>query len=127
MLKKTVVQVSDFLYEQGVIEEIDSTPKTDKKTKDRFKIQEEVFDDLDSIADNAKMISLLTSVVGRLWTLVPAADKDNLPPEEKASIDYLFSQFQNINTHADYLYALEGTELVDRLLARQAKIGNILK
>ena len=46
----------NVFVKKALVEEFDTRPKSDKKTKIRKEIQESIFDDRDAIADNAKMI-----------------------------------------------------------------------
>ena len=108
-----------------VVEEVPTTFKGKKYFK-RKEINEKVFDEADSIADNAKMISLMFSVVSRIWQIIPQEQKDTLEDSEVQVIDETIQKFRNTTTWADRLFAEEGTGLVDRLFARQEEIGNIM-
>ena len=72
------------------------------------------------------MISLMFSVVSRIWEITTTEQKENLDPSEVQSIDNFIQEFKNNTTWADRLYAQEGGELVQRLLNRQQQIGDIL-
>jgi len=91
---------------------LDSTPKTDKKSFQRERISNEVFDLEDSVADNAKMISLLISMISRLYPLI---NTTALAVNDKALIDAVMAEFATTNTRADA-----------RVLARQAAVGAIV-
>jgi len=93
----------------------------------RNTIQEEVFDIEDSVADNAKMISLLTSVVMRMWKVMPQDQKDLMDSEDVAVIDYFATAFDGVETNADKKFAVEGTNMIDKLLERQAEVGSIVE
>ena len=97
-----------------------------KKYFKRKEINETVFDEADSIADNAKMISLMFSVVSRIWEAMPQEQKDTLDQNDVAIIDETIQKFKDTTTWADRLFEEEGTDLVDRLFERQEQIGNIL-
>ncbi len=92
----------------------------------RETIQKEVFDINDSVADNAKMISLMMTTMSRMWEIIPMEQKDLLETEEVAMIDATFTLFGNVVTSADVQFASEGMGLVEKLLNRQSEIGNII-
>ena len=125
MLEKKIIK-KGVLY-KNAFEEKPSEAKSDTKTKKRFEIQEQVFDDKDSIADNAKMISLLASIISRLWETTPQSQKDDMNSTDVAMVDYFVQEFKQTETNADNKFAIEGTTLIDKLLERQQKIGDILK
>jgi len=102
---------------------LDSTPKTDKKSFQRERISNEVFDLEDSVADNAKMISLLISMISRLYPLI---NTTALAVNDKALIDAVMAEFATTNTRADVQLAKEGPAMITRVLARQAAVGAIV-
>ncbi len=126
MLKKITVQISDFLFERGVVEVVDKTPKKDKKSLNRLDIQENVFDNPDAIADNSKMISLIMSMLMRMWAVMPDEQKELMSEQDKAMLDQTFAMFDDTITSADVAFSEEGMELVNRLLTRQGDIASIL-
>ena len=110
------------------IKEIPDEKQIDyKKGLARKKIEEEVFDIQDSVADNAKMISLLTSVVRTLWEIIPDENKKVLPDDAKQAIEYVMGKFKETTTWADIKWAQEGIGFADKLLERQGNIGKIIK
>jgi len=111
---------------KALIEEFDNSPKTDNKTKMRKSIQENVFDDRDAIADNAKMISLLLTLTSKVYSILPKEQKDLLSVEDKTVIEYVFEQFKLTNTRADIQFQKEGVAMIDKLLNRQELIGKII-
>lgn len=125
-LKASCVQVKSCLFKNGAVEEL-SAPAADPKTKQRLAIQEQVFDNSDSIADNAKMISLLISVVRRMYEVMPEEQKSLLTADDRTMIEYTFGQFALTQTRADVQFTTEGLALVDKLLGRQAAIGTIIQ
>ncbi len=125
MLKKIVIK-EGVRCKQGYKETLPES-STDSKTKARYQIQENVFDIKDSIADNAKMISLVLSVMKRMWETTPQAQKDLMSTEDLALINSTFDLFASTTTHADNLFAGEGFALVERLMQRQQQVGDILK
>ena len=124
---KIVNKQEGMLAKKAVRKTYDTEESTDKKAFIREAIQKEVFDEQDAIADNAKMISLLTTVMSRLYDILPAADKDNLAANDKAVIEQVFTKFKTTETRADVQFAIEGPTLIDKLLNRQGAIGNIIK
>ena len=109
------------------IERIDTEPKNDKKSEARYLIENEVFDIRDSVADNAKMISLLVSFVERIWSIIPNDQKDNLSDEDRQAIDYVTDKFKDTLTWADIQWQKEGIGFADKLLERQSQVGSIIK
>ena len=124
-LKETKVQVKKHMFKKGV-EEVLAPLATDTKSKQRLEIQDQVFDNADSIADNAKMISLLISVVRRMYEIMPETQKADLDSDDRTMIEYTFSQFASTQTRADVQFAVEGLALIDKLLARQGQVGTIV-
>jgi len=124
---KIVNKQEGMLAKKAVRKTYDSEESTDKKAFIREAVQKDVFDEQDSIADNAKMISLLTTVISRMYDIMPDADKDLLDPNDKAMIEYTFSKFKSVNTRADVQFATEGVTLIDKLLNRQGAIGTIVQ
>ena len=106
---------------------VDSEPKTDKKSKLRYEIQEEVFDLSDSVADNAKLISLMFAMSVAMYNALSDDTKNNIPDDVKAKIEYAITKFGSIETWGQIQLNTEGNEAIDKLLDRQAKIGDIIK
>ena len=125
MLQKTTKLKGAML--KPAVKEVNSPDKTDTKSLKRLQIQNEVFDNSDAIADNAKMISLLLSTISKMYNTFTDTQKNKLSPEDKTLIEYTFDKFSTANTRADNQLQKEGTELVDKLIQRQETIGNILK
>lgn len=126
MLQATT-QSKGPLRRKGVIEVQDSDIKTDMKSLSRLEIQNTVFDNSDSIADNAKMISLMMTTMTRFYSMFTEDQKATLSPEDRGMIEYTFNKFATTNTRADVQFSIEGIALVDKLLDRQADIGSIIK
>jgi len=124
---KEIKTTKGAFVKKALVEEFDNSPKTDKKTKVRKEIQEQVFDDRDAIADNAKMISFLITLTSRMYDIIPAEQKDLLKADDKDLIEHIFAKFRITNTRADIQLQEEGTVLIDRLLERQADIGKLVK
>jgi hypothetical protein len=121
--RETTIQKGN-LIKKAVVEILDDEPKVQKKFQYRKAITEEVFDLHDSVADNAKMISLMISLFKRLYEV--NFNKDNLADADKAVADYVFQRFGEIKTRADVQFQKEGPAMIDKLLNRQGKIGEII-
>ncbi len=126
MLKKIIKKVG-MLHSVIYKNTIDDTDKKDTKTKIRYEIENEVFDELDSIADNAKMISLLMSTISRMYEIMDDVNKDKLTPESRYVIEHTFAKFKTTDTRADVMVEKEGVTSIDKLLDRQGNIGTIIK
>ena len=120
-------KVNGIRIQKAYKEVVESEPTGSKKAKARYEIENNVFDLRDSVADNAKMISLLTSLVSRIWSIIPDDQKDNLSDEEKQVIDYVIDKFDNTETWADVQFKKEGLTFADKLLERQSQVGSIIK
>jgi len=127
MKRIKTIKTSGMIQEPAYITVLDSEPKVGKKEEARYKIQEEVFDLNDSVADNAKMISLLTTMVSRLWDIQTDSQKNKLSDTDKAAIDYVVGKFEATTTWADIQWAKKGIGFADTLIKRQARIGSIIK
>ena len=125
MLKAKTIK-RGALLSKGVQEVQDSEIKRSKKDLSRLDIQDTVFDNADSIADNAKMISLLLTTISRMYDIMEDTQKDKLSTDDRNMIEYTFSKFASTNTRADIQFATEGVTFIDKLLNRQAQIGAII-
>jgi len=124
---KDTVQTNGMLVKKAVVPYLDTTPSIDKKMKTRKEINENVFDLDDSVADNSKMISLLTTIISRMYDTFSDEQKDLMDSADREMIEYTFAKFKDTNTRADVQFATEGIGLVDKLLDRQGQIGTIVK
>ena len=122
---ETIMKQEGMLTKRAVKKVYKEEVRSDKKAFIRKEIADQVFDDQDAIADNAKMISLLTTVVSRLYDVMDTSSKNLLDPNDKTMIEYVFNKFRTVNTRADVQFASEGVALVDRLMDRQGTIGTI--
>jgi len=125
MLKEKKIKANNSLFKKGVEEILDNDSSTEKSLS-RLKIQNDVFDTSDSIADCAKWLSLMTTMMSRLYEQTPEVQKAALSVEDRAFIEYAFSKFATTTTRADNQFAFEGNILIDRIMDRQSKIGSIL-
>ena len=122
---ETIMKREGMLAQKAIKKTYKEEVRTDKKAFIRKEIADQVFDDQDAIADNAKMISLLITVVSRLYDVMDDSSKALLDANDKAMIEYTFNKFKTVNTRADVQFATEGIALVDRLMDRQGTIGTI--
>ena len=102
----------------------DTTPKRDAKSFIRSEIESSVFDLEDSVADNAKMISLLLTMVDRLWSVVDTA---SLPDADIQLIEYSLGKFKATTTTADLAISKDPIGTIDTILNRQGAIADIVK
>lgn len=80
----------------------------------------------DTLADLAKMNSLLFSMIGSIYgTLTPTA-LGKIPAPEKAIIDYALKRFATVQTRGDRQLATEGTALIDKLFDREVAIADMV-
>jgi len=97
------------------------------KGKNREAVETQVFDLADSVADNAKMISMLMSIVMRMWDVMPQDERDDMDPADVTMINDTFALCRVTNTRADEQFAEEGFALIEKLLGRQAKIAEVVE
>jgi len=117
-----------MVVEPAVKEVLDDTPKRDKKSMARLRIQDEVFDLEDSVADNAKMISLLTTLLSRMYDTFTVTQKGRLATADRQLLEYMFTKFSATTTRADVQVGVDGAvPTIDKILNRQAQIGVIVK
>ena len=123
-LKKKQVKPNIFKI---VAEEKPSITAIGRKAKWRYRIEKEVFDIYDSVADNAKMISLIFSLMYRLYNALPEEIKQKLDPRDRQIIEYAFEKYRSIKTRADVQFQQEGVKMIDKLMDRQNKIARIIE
>jgi len=105
---------------------VSEKPINFKKGIIRNKIEQEVFDANDSIADNAKMIMLLLSMIKRLYNA--QFNIDNLSSDDRALIEFALNKYEETTTRMDIQFQEEGgTNLIEKLLTRQQKIADIIQ
>jgi len=80
----------------------------------------------DSIADLAKMNSLLFSCISAMYNTMTDTAKGKIDDGTKAIIDYSVEKFKETTTRADNQLMKEGTDLIDKLFDREAKIATII-
>lgn len=120
------IATTDGTMFKKVITEVPMEPSNSKKDRIRLKIQDEVFDLNDSVADNAKMLSLLTGIVSRMYDIMPTEQKDLIEAEYRAAMEYSLHKFAATTTRGDVQFAEDGVAAIDKLLSRQQKISDIL-
>ena len=126
MLKEIKTTTDGTLFRKTVIE-VPNEPSRNPKEFARLKIQNEVFDEKDSLADTTKWLSLLTTLVSEMYAVLDDSAKAKLDPSKKDLIEYTFAKFKATKTRGDVQFEQEGMALVDKLLERQSKIGEIIK
>ena len=116
------------LFSKGLLKVPDiEEPSRDNKLRIRKNIEEEVFDIEDSVADNAKMISLLLSMVMRIYEVLPEDSLNSLSPQDKAIIEGTLGKFKVTETSADLKVKSEGMPFIYNILDRQAAVSKIIK
>jgi len=80
----------------------------------------------DSIADLAKMNSLLFSCISAMYNTMTDTAKGKIDDGTKEIIDYSVEKFKETTTRADNQLMKEGTDLIDKLFDREAKIATII-
>ena len=123
---KEFYQRKGNLFTKKVLEIPEERVISKNKGIGRKRIENEVFDEKDAIADNAKMISLLFSTISRMWMAMPDDQKDNVDPQARQLIDFAINEFMSSDTWADKLMGVKGLGLIEELIKRQEKIGKIL-
>ena len=127
MFKEVKYTPDGIRYQKAIKEEINSLPSTDKKARVRYEIETEVFDLRDSVADNAKWLSLLTTLLSRMYGTFTDTQKNKLSTKDRALIEGVFATFATTNTRGDVQFAQEGPVMIQKIMQRQAQIGEIVK
>jgi len=123
-IKQMIKQVKPNLFKKVFVEE--STYFKGRKGEVRYKVHQQVFDIYDSVADNAKMISLLFSIIMRIWNVLPEDIKSKISDDDRQIIEYTIQSFKNVKTRADVQFEKEGTKLIDKLMIRQKRVGQLV-
>lgn len=125
---KEIFETNGLRVRRAYIEEIDKKPKIGNKYKAKYNIENKVYEDLaDSVADNAKLISLVFAMGAVMYKALPDDLKNNIPQDAREKIEYAIEKYHSIETWGDIQLATEGNEAIDKLLDRQGKIGEIIK
>ncbi len=101
------------------IEVVLPEPSLDKKLKIRKQFKAEIGDSDDLLADVSKMVSLLTSTMGRIYSTLSATQKSKIPQAERDLIEYLFVQKSLTTTTGDIDFAKDPYGTIDKLLNRE--------
>ena len=80
----------------------------------------------DTLADLAKMNSLLFSTVGAIYSTLSNSAKDKIPEATRGVIEYSIQEFDKVQTRADRQLKDEGNDLVDKLFSREVQIADII-
>jgi hypothetical protein len=126
MFKQEMISNDGVVFNKKVIE-LPATPSSSKKAFQRLAIENEVFDIHDSLADTTKWLSLLSSVVARMYAILPESQKAQIPAQERAVIEYAIQKFNDSTTRADIQFALEGNQMIDKIFDRQTQLSSIIK
>jgi len=73
------------------------------------------------------MISLIFSLMYRLYNALPEEIKQKLDPRDRQIIEYAFEKYRSIKTRADVQFQQEGVKMIDKLMDRQNKIARIIE
>jgi len=126
-MKLEATTITNGMVVEPAVKEIIDVTKKDKKSLVRLQIQDNVFDIHDSVADNAKMISLLTTLMSRMYDTFSTTQKGKLTTADRTVLEHMFTKFSTTTTRADIQVSVNGaTATIDKMLDRQAQIGQIL-
>jgi len=101
-------------------------PKSDIKKIISSERDKEIRNSEDTLADLAKMNSLLFSMVAAIYSTLSTTAKAKLPVAERGVIDYAITKFTAMQTRGDRQLAKEGTALIDKLFDREEAIANLV-
>jgi len=123
---KIVNQVNGALISKAIKPVLNTTPMRGKKYTARKKIHDDVFDLNDSVADNSKMITLLTHLVSKMYEVMPTNTKSKLSDKDKELLDYVSSSFDIEKTHIGTNINKDMNTTIDKLYGRQYLIKNAI-
>jgi len=124
MKYKETIEKHGLLFKRKYKQELDSISDT-KKGKARERINSELFDIEDSLADTTKMLFLVIAMLKRLYDA--NFDINQLSQDDKNMIEYALNKYSNITTWLDIKFNEEGMTLIDKLADRQNNLANIIK
>ena len=124
MKYKETIEKHGLLFKRKYKQELDSISDT-KKGKARERINSELFDIEDSLADTTKMLFLVIAMLKRLYDA--NFDINQLSQDDKNMIEYALNKYSNITTWLDVKFSEEGVALIDKLADRQNNLANIIK
>ena len=103
-----------------------SPESSSKKAGHKHDIQNDIFSLEDSVADNAKMISMAFTVLSSLYEITSATQKAKLSTEDADFVEAVINKFKATTTQADVLYAKDGVESIDKVFDCQGQVPIIL-
>jgi len=124
---KETIKTTGIRVQRAYTEVLDSEAKTGKKYEARSKIENEIFDFRDSIADNSKFISLIFAMGAEIYDVLTDSQKNNIPEATRDVIEFAIKEYRATETWGDLQLKSEGTEAIKKLLGRQTKIANVIK
>jgi len=101
-------------------------PKSDIKKIIASERDKDIRNSEDTIADLAKMNSLLFSMTAAIYSTLSTTAKAKIPAAERGVIDYAMTKFAKMQTRGDRQLAKEGTVLIDKLFDREEAIANLV-
>jgi len=124
MKYKEIIEQQGILFKRKYKQELDSISNL-KKGKARERINTELFDVEDSLADTTKMLFLVIAMLKRLYDV--NFDITQLSQDDKDMIEYALNKYSEITTWLDVKFNEEGIALIDKLADRQNNLANIIK
>jgi len=124
MKYKETIEKQGLLFKRKYKQELDSISDT-KKGKARKRINSELFDIEDSLADTTKMLFLVIAMLKRLYDV--NFDVNQLSQNDKDMIEYALNKYSEITTWLDVKINKEGITLIDKLANRQNNLANIIE
>jgi len=101
-------------------------PKADIKKIISSERDKDIRNSEDTLADLAKMNSLLFSMVSTIYGTLSTTAKNKIPAAERAVIDYAITKFAAMQTRGDRQLAKEGIVLIDKLFDREEAIADLV-
>jgi len=124
------LQLKEEVINKGLLRTKTISSSTGKVTRSKKRIRhlinEHVFDVHDSVADTVKIAFLILSCISRLYNA--SFSKTKLKKEDKELIEATLATYTSATTNLDVQFSTEGgVETLQKLLKRQAIIGEIMK
>ena len=124
---REVNKVDGALISKAIIPVLDTRPQRGKKITARKKISEQVFGLDDSVADNAKLIAVLTNCVSEMYRVMPSGTKAKLSNEAKEILEVISENYDFSKTIVGKKASKQGfVETIKALFGRQEKIAEIV-
>jgi len=124
MKYKETIEKHGLLFKRKYKQELDSVLDV-KKGKARKRINSELFDIEDSLADTTKTLLLVIAMLKRLYDV--NFDVNQLSQNDKDMIEYALNKYSEITTWLDVKINKEGITLIDKLANRQNNLANIIE